>query len=227
MTADDELRAVLHAHTIDAPDADAVHAGIRSAIGRRRRQRQRTQTAGVAILVGGLAVGVPVLARNDHRPSSRTPGGRATAVPGSTVASAAPPSPAKKHPGGRDVPSSTTSPLPESTFEDDLVARFFTAGYGYDDAVTLVSLWHLGTPYDAKAFGGQLLEDGHALPITPGSRKAADAGQADAARNAFRQHHDVTDAQRIAAAWNLTDDDLGLVKALAGQRLLDGQSIPL
>lgn len=226
MTADDELRAVLHAHTIDAPDADAVHIGIRTAITRRRKQRQVTQAAGVAIVVGGLAVAIPVFARtgNDHRgtvPTITTPGS-ATSVP-AIIPSELPsgPSPVKK--------SASAGPPVHS---DTVVTRFFAAGYTYDDALALQHYWHMDAldPYDAKVLAGQIIEDGKPLPFAPGSSLSADGSPHafDVALAKFwSSGHTLTDAERLQQIWNQDPSAISEVKAMAGQKLLDGKPLPL
>jgi len=50
---------------------------------------------------------------------------------------------------------------------NDPVSAFFNAGYNYDDAVTLSTMWHTATPYEAKVAAGQKLQAGQTLPIKP------------------------------------------------------------
>jgi hypothetical protein len=50
---------------------------------------------------------------------------------------------------------------------DDAVTAFFNAGYTYDDAVTLSTMWHSASPYDAKVAAGKKLQAGQTLPIKP------------------------------------------------------------
>jgi len=47
------------------------------------------------------------------------------------------------------------------------VAKFFAAGYTYDDAVQLAALWHLKDAYAAKVAAGEKLLAGQTLPIKP------------------------------------------------------------
>jgi hypothetical protein len=47
------------------------------------------------------------------------------------------------------------------------VAKFFAAGYTYDDAVKLAALWKLKDAYAAKVAGGEKLLAGQTLPIKP------------------------------------------------------------
>lgn len=47
------------------------------------------------------------------------------------------------------------------------VAKYFAAGYNYNDAVKLARLWKLSDPYQAKVLGGKKLLAGETLPIRP------------------------------------------------------------
>jgi hypothetical protein len=62
------------------------------------------------------------------------------------------------------------APKPENVAaakEAAAVAKFFAAGYTYDDAVKLATLWNLKDAYAAKVAGGEKLLAGQTLPIKP------------------------------------------------------------
>ncbi|GIJ50630.1 hypothetical protein Val02_75160 [Virgisporangium aliadipatigenens] len=73
----------------------------------------------------------------------------------------------KKLEAGEKLP---IEPKPENVAaqkESTAVAKFFSAGYTYEDAVELAALWNLPDPYEAKVAGGQKLLAGETLPIKP------------------------------------------------------------
>jgi hypothetical protein len=112
---------------------------------------------------------------------------------------------------------------------------FFAAGYDYNDAVALGALWHETDINKVKVEAGAKLEAGQTLPIAPGSAPAAPGGassqtqaqvQADRARAAFfAAGYSYDDAVRLAQAWH--ESDTFQVKAQAGQKLLDGETLPI
>jgi hypothetical protein len=62
------------------------------------------------------------------------------------------------------------APKPENVAaakEAAAVAKFFAAGYTYEDAVKLAALWNLRDAYAAKVAGGEKLLAGQTLPIKP------------------------------------------------------------
>ena len=61
------------------------------------------------------------------------------------------------------MPSSAT-PL---SSQDKALAEYFAAGYNYNDALTLGTLWHETDIVQIKADAGQKLLDGQTLPIAP------------------------------------------------------------
>jgi hypothetical protein len=93
---------------------------------------------------------------------------------------------------------------------------FFTAGYDYDDAVTLGTMWHETDIGQVKADAGQKLITGQALPIRP-SGPALDAY--------FAAGYTYNDAVTLGKLWNRTD--IAQVKADAGQKVIAGQTLPI
>jgi hypothetical protein len=93
---------------------------------------------------------------------------------------------------------------------------FFTAGYDYDDAVRLGTLWHETDIGQVKADAGQKLIAGQTLPIPP-SAPALDAY--------FAAGYTYNDAVTLGTLWNRTD--ISQIKADAGQKVLAGQTLPI
>ena len=50
---------------------------------------------------------------------------------------------------------------------DKALAAYFAAGYTYNDAVALGTLWHETNTDQVKSDAGQKLLDGQTLPIAP------------------------------------------------------------
>jgi hypothetical protein len=65
----------------------------------------------------------------------------------------------------------TPSPTPPGSAPvngtDAAVAAYFSAGYTYNDAVTLGRMWNISDTYQVKADAGQKLLAGQTLPIRP------------------------------------------------------------
>ncbi len=70
-------------------------------------------------------------------------------------------------PGSQPTPASEISANASATAEENAVNKYFAAGYTYDDAVTLGSLWKITDTYQVKIDAGQKLLDGQTLPIKP------------------------------------------------------------
>ncbi len=81
----------------------------------------------------------------------------------------------------------------------------------------------------AVALAGQQLEDGLVLPIAPGGAPPGApqaVPQSDVALDEFvAAGYDLPQAEVLAELWQ--EDDLSLVKAVAGQQLLDGAALPI
>jgi hypothetical protein len=173
---------------------------------------------------------------------------------------------------GLDLLEGQTLPVKPSgtpeTAQDKDVNAFFAAGYTYEDAVTLGTMWHDSNTYQVKGEAGKKLLAGQPLPIQPsgpsdpqagtttvmtGARAAAMAKMlkgkvllttrggmnhvqvlgtpaaetpADKARDAFfAAGYDYNDAVALGNMWH--ESDPWQVKADAGQKLLDGQTLPI
>jgi hypothetical protein len=133
------------------------------------------------------------------------------------------------------IPPSGT---PETPVEKAQTA-YFGAGYDYNDAVTLGQMWHETNIQHVKTKAGQELLDGQTLPIKPSDPSvpgtltgtsasglgSGAAGDASALAAYFAAGYDYNDAVALGKVWHQTDTDQ--IKAAAGQKLLDGQQLPI
>lgn len=129
----------------------------------------------------------------------------------------------------------TPNGTPETAAQKDMDA-YFNAGYDYNDATMLASLWHETDITQVKTDAGAKLMAGQTLPIAAGAG-ASEASTASASPNAsdalqtaqldayFNAGYDYDNAVTLAGLWHETD--IGTVKAEAGAKLLAGQSLPV
>jgi hypothetical protein len=170
----------------------------------KRATRRKATRIGVGVLAGGFALA----------------GG--SALFGGTGAFAAPAS----HPASASVPATTAAPVaatPAANPDDAAVTAFLAAGYTYDDAVALAKTWGSAAPYEAKAAAGRKLEAGETLPIAPGSA-AAESDSNAAVNKFFDAGYTYDDAVALAKLWG---GDPYEAKATAGQKLLNGETLPV
>lgn len=73
----------------------------------------------------------------------------------------------KKLEAGEKLPIEPKPANVAAAKESAAVAKFFSAGYTYDDAIELAALWKLPNAYAAKVAGGEKLLAGQPLPIKP------------------------------------------------------------
>ncbi len=214
----EQLRDAFRSHEHLAPDALVVSAAARELGRRHLRRRRAAQAAGGAALTVGLAVGVAVL------PSALSDG-----TPSTLQVAAAPPS------------AAAVSPLAAAQ-DKKAYDAYFAAGYDFDDAMELARLWDLDDsagdpdPYGTKAVAGRRLLAGEDLPIAPGAGPAPAAvpreNPDDDPEVAFlAAGYDWQDAVTLARMWGsrggLEDSEVLQVKAEAGQKLLDGETLPI
>ena len=108
------------------------------------------------------------------------------------------------------------------TYQQELEA-YFAAGYDYDNAVQLVALWNATDTDTVKAAAGLKLLQGDTLPVMPSGTPATPQEKALTAY--FDAGYDYNDAVTLGTLWHETD--MTQVKTEAGQKLLDGQSLPV
>ncbi|WP_432483043.1 hypothetical protein [Kineococcus esterisolvens] len=133
---------------------------------------------------------------------------------------------------GRPVPLEPSGePYVVEPTDPELVA-YFGAGYGYADAVELGRLWNV-EPAEAKTTAGAHLLAGEGLPFEPveqpveqpAEQPAVPADDRAPQRDAFfAAGYDYDDAVELGEAWNV---DAWEAKALAGERLLAGGTLPV
>lgn len=111
---------------------------------------------------------------------------------------------------------------------------YFAAGYTYEDALGLASLWKIPDAYQVKVDAGAKLLAGETLPIQPGSQPTpaseisanASASADDAAVGAFfTSGYTYDDAVTLGKLWK--DSDTYQVKIDAGKKLMAGQTLPI
>jgi len=118
--------------------------------------------------------------------------------------------------------SPTPTPTRAYTQEQELSA-YFGAGYDYTNALTLSNLWHETDLGKVKADAGLKLLQGETLPVPPnGTPESPQQKAIDAFINAGYTYDD---AITLSNLWHETD--IVQVKADAGQKLIDGQTLPI
>ena len=122
-------------------------------------------------------------------------------------------------------PKPSVVPDPASPADEAAVRAFFYAGYVWDDAVQLASLWNLPDPSDAKIAAGKKLEAGQTLPVRPKPENVAAGKEAAAIDKFFEAGYTYQDAVQLAALWNLKD--AYTAKVTGGEKLLAGQTLPI
>jgi hypothetical protein len=130
-----------------------------------------------------------------------------------------------------DAPADAPVEVTDAQYE-----AFWGAGYTVEDLVALAALWQTDT-IETKALAGQMLIDGQALPVAPGSTPVA-AGD-DAATDWSSLPDGYTQEQYeafwgagytvedLAALSDLWSTDAIETKAQAGQMIIDGQTVPV
>jgi hypothetical protein len=198
----DQLSATFAAHEHLAPDAGVVLAKANRIARSYRRRRWAVRATGASVVGAGLVAGGIAL-------PGRVGGAASTeAVSSSQFAS-----------GGDPTPT----PTPTYTQDQEFNA-YFAAGYDYDNAVELAQLWNDTSNIGAvKADAGLKLLEGQTLPVQPDGPVESQADQARAAF--FAAGYDYNDAVTLGNLWHETD--ITQVKADAGQKLLDGQTLPI
>lgn len=203
----EQLRATFERHESLAPDADVVRAKAQQIARHLQRQRWAVRATGTAMLGAGLVAGGLSLPDLVHG----SPGNKAVLSPaaggGGTAVQATP-----------KASTGTTS-----TTDEDLRA-YFNAGYDYNDAQQLARLWHeTGDIGAVKAEAGGKLLAGQTLPIPPSGTPASP--QDLALQAYFDAGYDYNDAVALAKVWHETD--ISQVKVEAGQKLQNGETLPV
>jgi hypothetical protein len=232
----DQLRETFAAHEYLTPNPTEVlkKAGLRARSYQRRRLAARA--TGVSVLGAGIVAGgvrLPDLLRSQHGSTGGVTVGQTaaglsaptagvanapiaipTAVPSSTpsaIASATP------------IASPSAPASPAAYNEQQELNAYFGDGYDYNNAMALATLWHETDIEKVKADAGLKLLQGATLPVTPNG--TPETPQEKAQDAFFAAGYGYDDAVTLAGLWHETD--LTQVKAEAGQKLLDGESLPI
>lgn len=115
-----------------------------------------------------------------------------------------------------------------ATAEEKAMEAFWHAGYDYQDAQRLATMWHETDLSKVKAEAGRKLENGQPLPIQPsgGSTAApADRNESAAAMAFWDAGYTYDDAVQLAKTWHTTD--AYQAKVVAGKKIERGESLPI
>jgi hypothetical protein len=198
-----QLSETFTAHEHLAPDAAAVLAKANGIARSSHRRRWAVRATGGAVLGAGLvAGGIALPGRDGHSARGET-------LTSTQAASSDP------------TPSASATPTAYTQAEE--LNAFFADGYDYNNAVALAKLWKVSDPYRVKAEAGRKLLEGQQLPVTPNGPPETAAEKAQGAF--FAAGYDYNDAVDLAKRWHETD--VSQVKAEAGQKLIDGQTLPI
>lgn len=205
---EDQLREAFETHENLGPDPAAVYARVQELARGYKWRRRGAQAAGGAVLSAGLIAGVVNL-------PSLIPG---SAAQGTVAVQVGAP--------GAASPSPTPS-LSDSDLQTDWNA-YFSAGYGYDDAVKLAQLWSM--PGDdigsVKAEAGRRLLAGETLPLQPGPETTgAPSGEERDVDAFFSAGYTYDDAVTLSNLWHTEDPYHAKIEG--GKRLLAGQTLPI
>ncbi|MBB2925261.1 hypothetical protein [Cellulomonas cellasea] len=183
---------------------------------------RRTAALGVVAVtltvgVGGVAYAV---ANADRPPAEITAG---DAAPPAPVEDAARPT---GDPTAADVLAAPDVLAGAEEYTQERADAFWGAGYFMEDADALAELWDVEL-LEAKGRAGQLLLDGQAPPVAPGSSLDL-TDPATVARLQLEAFWDAgytgEDGVALAALWEV---EIIEAKATAGQMLRDGQPLPI
>lgn len=206
----EQLREAFLTQEPRTPDPAAVYARVMELSTGYQRRRRSLQIAGGSVLGAGLLVtAFQVPAMLPHAGA----GGRGTSV---EVAAAPAPTP-------------TLSPAEQQQAWD----AYFQAGYGYDDALKLSDLWHVGDIGLVKAEAGEKLLAGEHLPFAPRPQPTDtyDPGTTVSVKEGaivdafYASGYDAGDAAKLAGIWKL--DNAYAAKVRGGTELLDGKKLPV
>ncbi|MEU7901603.1 hypothetical protein [Actinoplanes sp. NPDC049118] len=222
----DQLRRAFETHENGGPDPAEVYARVQQLARGYLWRRRGAQAAGGAVLGVGLIAGVMNL-------PALLPAGPNDNVAVAPALQAGAPAAAQSA-----TPSASAPPLltkPGTGFEDpdqDEFDAYFGAGYDYDDAVKLASVWK--KPKDdigaVKAEAGRRLLAGETLPVKPGEG-APQTGTVPPSREEVRVEaffaagYDYDDAVKLAKIWKSKTPYAA--KVAGGKKLLAGETLPI
>lgn len=220
----DQLREAFETHENQAPDPVAVFARVQELSTKYKRRRRGLQVAGGSMLAAVAVAGVvtlPNLLPGNARNTSTI------SYPAGAVPSSAQPS---------------TIPTFSSAQFEQYVTAYFKAGYGYDDAVKLMKLWHVKADIgNVKAEAGRRLLAGETLPFpgTPNPQEPSPdpngppSGENSAPNKTIQAEVEAffgagytwDEAVKLAKIWHLADPYDA--KTMAGKKILAHQTLPV
>lgn len=186
-------------HSQVAPDVDDVLAKVDAIARTHRRNRWVVRSSGVALASAGLvfaAVALPAAVSGTHHGA------------GSSIVT-----PADGGGTGSGTGGYTT---------DQEMTAFFEAGYVYQDAKQLASIWHETDIDQVKAEAGGKLLAGDKLPVDPSGTPASP--QEKAVNVFFNDGYGINDAEKLAQIWNVSTYQ---AKLEGGQKLENGETLPV
>ncbi len=200
----DELHDAFASHEHLAPDTGDVLARVEIIARHLRRRRWAVRATGASVLGVGLVAGgitLPGLARG---------GGSNQTV--NTIQAA------------DGSPSPSASPTATYTQAQEFDA-YFAAGYDYQNAQELATMWNDSDITQVKADAGLKLLEGETLPVTadnpPLSQSQPDVNDVDAF---FSAGYSYQDAVTLAGMWNVGSYS---AKIKGGKLLLAGGNLPI
>jgi hypothetical protein len=203
-----KLREAFENHEHLAPDPAEVYARVQDLARTYKRRRRGAQAASGAVLGAGLiagAINLPVLF---DRPGVSTAAASQVGAPAPAV-------------------SPSVSPSKDALQEQ--WDAYFSAGYGYSDALKLAKLWKMnGDVGQVKAEAGRRLLAGQTLPIKPGPENPADSTPDPESLRVdafFEAGYDYDDAVTLAKLWKTVDPYHAKIEG--GKKLLAGETLPI
>ncbi|NMO52393.1 hypothetical protein HH310_14465 [Actinoplanes sp. TBRC 11911] len=101
---------------------------------------------------------------------------------------------------------------------------FFNTGYVWTDAEQFAKLWKIKDPSDAKIAAGKKIINHEKLPIAPKPANVTAAKENKKLEAFWLAGYQAADAEKLAKIWHVS---ASVAKAEAGQKLIDGQTLPI
>jgi hypothetical protein len=197
----DQLSDSFAAHEHLAPDADDVLVRAHRLARSYHRRRWAVRATGGAVLGAGLVVGSIALPNLGHSSTQ--------SLTSSPYAD-----------GGSPSPSPTVTYTQSQEYD-----AYFAAGYDYQNAQELATIWNDTDINQVKADAGLKLLEGETLPVAadnpPLSQSQPDMTDVDAF---FSAGYDYQDAVTLAGTWNVGSYS---AKIKGGKLLLAGSTLPI
>ncbi|NAZ77442.1 hypothetical protein GTQ99_18730 [Kineococcus sp. T13] len=193
--------------------------------GRRRLRRRRALLAAPASALTAGVVGAVVLGQGgwpgSGPVSSPAPAAGAPAAPEVSTSAAAGASARASAQAAAEASAEAEAEATPDPLEQAQLDAYFTAGYGWDEAVQLGQLWNV-EPGEAKVSAGADLLAGRELPVAaPAVAADPEAPQREAF---FAAGYTIDDAAQLGRLWNVGTYE---AKIAGGTELLAGRQLPI